>query len=938
MPSSKSKKRSIDNSIHIKGARSNNLKNVELRIPKNELVVVTGLSGSGKSSLIMDTLYAEGQRRYVESLSSYARQFLNRMKKPEVDFIKGICPAIAIEQKVSSSNARSTVGSLTEIYDFLRLLYARIGVTISPISGKEVKKHTVSDVIDFVKKQKEGLKSHLYIRLQNKYDRSLEKELQFLLQKGYSRVRNGKEIVYIEEFLEQDALDFSKDVKDFYDQIFVLIDRFVTNSEEENLKRIADSVLTAFSESEGECILSVEGKKEIVFNNRFELDGIEFIEPSHQLFNYNNPFGACRKCEGYGRVLGVDPNKVIPDDSLSVYNKAIACWRGEKSSRWLDKLLDAAHHFNFPVHTPYKDLSEENKELLWNGNSFFYGINEYFSGLEAKTYKIQNRVMLARYRGRTTCPKCKGGRLREEAGYVKVGETEISKLINIPISELQDFFKKLKLKKFHKELSKRIVLEINTRLQTMMDVGLGYLSLDRLSSTLSGGETQRINITRTLGSNLTSSLYILDEPSIGLHPKDTEKLVRVIKNLKSLGNTIIVVEHEEDVIRNADYIIDIGPFAGIHGGEVIYSGTLSKFKSAKKSLTSDYLYERKKIELPKQRRKIVNKIKLLGASQHNLKNIDVTIPLNALTVVTGVSGSGKSTLVKHILHLALNKELGEMFAKAPGSYMSMEGDISAIQQVELINQSPIGKSSRSNPVTYVKAYDPIRKLFADQQLSKIKGFKAKHFSFNVEGGRCEACSGEGEITIEMQFLADVKLTCEDCGGTRFRSEVLEVLYDKKNISDVLNMSIEEALDFFSEEREIMNKLQPLFDVGLGYVKLGQSSSTLSGGEAQRVKLASYLAKRNAKEKIFFIFDEPTTGLHFHDILKLMDAFNALIEIGHTVLVVEHNLEVMKLADWIIDLGPEGGKNGGHLLYEGSPEGLLKSKKSHTAKYLREKLS
>jgi excinuclease ABC subunit A len=935
-----SKKTAIDYNkhIHIKGARSNNLKDIELLIPKNELIVVTGLSGSGKSSLIMDTLYAEGQRRYVESLSSYARQFLNRMKKPEVDFIKGICPAIAIEQKVSSSNARSTVGSLTEIYDYLRLLYARVGKTISPISGKQVKKHSVSDVIDFLKKQKTDSKVQLFIPLQNKYKRTIKKELEFLLQKGYTRVSYKKEIQYIEELLESKAIKKTADVSEYENKMFVLIDRFVIRDEEENYKRIADSVLTAFSESEGECRLEIIGGKTVSFNNRFELDGMLFLEPSHQLFNYNNPFGACPKCEGYGRVLGIDPRKVIPDDSKSVYDEAIACWRGEKSKSWLKRLLGAAHHFDFPVHTAVKDLSEEQIELLYEGNEHFYGINEYFDKLAAKTYKIQNRVMMARYRGRTTCPECKGGRLRKEATYIQVSKTGIAKLIKMPISELQVFFKKLKLSAYDKEVAKRILLEVNNRLQTIMDVGLGYLHLDRLSGTLSGGETQRINLTRTLGSNLTSSLYILDEPSIGLHPKDTEKLVKVIQNLKNLGNTIIVVEHEEDVIRNADYIIDIGPHAGIMGGEVVYSGAFKNFKKDKSSLTSDYLFGRKSIALPEARRKIRNKIELKGASQNNLKNIDVTIPLNALTVVTGVSGSGKSSMVKNILHLALNKELGDVFATAPGSYTSLSGDLDAIQKVELINQKPIGKSSRSNPVTYVKAYDPIRKLFADQQLSKIKGYKPKHFSFNVEGGRCEACSGEGEITVEMQFLADVKLTCEDCNGTRFKDEVREVTYAGKNISEILQLSIEEAITFFAPVKEIINKIKPLHDVGLGYVKLGQSSSTLSGGEAQRVKLASYLGKSSVSEKIFFIFDEPTTGLHFHDILKLMDAFNALIEIGHTVLVVEHNLEVMKLADWIIDLGPEGGKNGGYLLYQGPPEGIVKEKKSFTGQYLKEKLA
>lgn len=900
-------------------------------------MVVTGLSGSGKSSLVMDTLYAEGQRRYVESLSSYARQFLNRMKKPEVDFIKGICPAIAIEQKVSSSNARSTVGSLTEIYDFLRLLFARVGQTISPISGKVVKKHEVSDVMDFLIKQKDGTKIQLFIPLQSKYDRSLEKELHLLLQKGFTRVQYKKEIIEIEDLLEDKKLKKKKDVSEFVKDIKILIDRFAINDDTENLKRIADSILTCFSESDGDCIVDIIGGKPKSFNNRFELNGMLFLEPTHQLFNYNNPYGACPKCEGYGKVLGIDPNKVIPNDNLSIYDQAIVCWKGEKSKIWLAKLLNAAHHFDFPVHTPYKDLTEEQRELIWEGNKHFYGINDFFKELQKKTYKIQNRVMLARYRGRTTCDECKGARLRKEASYVKIDGESIGHLIKLPIDELQQWFKKVKLSTYQKAVGKRILIEINGRLQTMMDVGLAYLSLDRLSGTLSGGETQRINLTRTLGSNLTSSLYILDEPSIGLHPKDTEKLVKVLQNLKNLGNTIIVVEHEEDIIRSADHILDIGPKAGIHGGEVVYNGTFKNFRKDKNSLTSSYLFGREEIPLPAIRRKVVNKILIKGASQHNLKDIDVTIPLNALTVVTGVSGSGKTSLVKHILYPALKKALGDAFASAPGTHDGITGDYEMIDQVELVNQNPIGKSSRSNPVTYVKAYDAIRKLFSEQQLSKIKGYKPKHFSFNVDGGRCENCSGEGEITIEMQFLADVKLTCEDCGGRRFKDEVLDVLYNDKNIYEILQLSIEEAIPFFEGNREIVSKIRPLHDVGLGYVKLGQSSSTLSGGEAQRVKLASYLGKSSVSEKIFFIFDEPTTGLHFHDILKLMAAFNALIEIGHTVLVVEHNLEVMKCADWLVDLGPTGGKNGGHLLYQGKPEGIVKEKKSFTGQYLKDKL-
>ncbi len=926
------------NHIHIKGARSNNLKDIELLIPKGKLVVVTGLSGSGKSSLIMDTLYAEGQRRYVESLSSYARQFLNRMKKPEVDFIKGICPAIAIEQKVTTSNARSTVGSLTEIYDYLRLLFARIGKTYSPKSGKIVKKHEVGDVINYVKGLDIGTKIFLTIPIQKKYERTIQQDLELLLQKGYTRVLINGETHYIEEVIEQKTIKLAQDSRKLKKKVEVLIDRFVVNDDEENLKRIADSVLTAFSESEGECILRMTDGKVKNFNNRFELDGIQFLEPTHQLFNYNNPYGACPKCEGYGRVLGIDPDKVIPNKKLSLYEGAILCWKGEKGNQWLQRLLTNAHKFDFPVHRPYEDLSEAQQELVWSGNEYFWGINEYFQELEEKTYKIQNRVMLARYRGRTKCPKCKGARLREEALYVKIDGISINQLVNIPIDQLDAAFEKLKLSKYDAEVAKRIIYEVRNRVSTMLDVGLGYLTLDRLSSTLSGGETQRINLTRTLGSNLTNSLYILDEPSIGLHPKDTTKLVSVLKKLRDLGNTVIVVEHEEDVINNADQIIDIGPRAGIYGGELVYNGPLKQLKkSIKTSLTAQYLYGQLEIPVPSIRRTSANKITIRGASQHNLKNITVDIPLNSLSVVSGVSGSGKTTLVKHILYPALKKEIGEPFVTKTGSFDGLVGDLKMITAVELINQSPIGKSSRSNPVTYVKAYDSIRKLYADQQLSKIRGFQPKHFSFNVEGGRCENCKGEGEVTVEMQFLADVKLQCEDCHGKRFKQEVIEVEYQGKSIFDVLDMSIDEAMDFFANHHDIIGKIKPLYDVGLGYVKLGQASSTLSGGEAQRVKLASYLNTQNRSSHIFFIFDEPTTGLHFHDILRLMDAMNALVEHGHTVLIVEHNLDVIKSADWLIDLGPVGGIDGGQLLYQGPPEGIIKAKKSVTKDFLKDKL-
>lgn len=924
--------------IHIKGANSNNLKDVELLIPKNQLVVVTGLSGSGKSSLIMDTLYAEGQRRYVESLSSYARQFLSRMKKPDVEFIKGICPAIAIEQKVTSSNARSTVGSLTEIYDYLRLLYARIGKTYSPISGELVKKHEVYDVVDFVMKQKAGSKVVLYTPMQHKYERTLKQELNLLMQKGYTRIDRGDGLEYIEEVLASDEKLLEQNVQEIENLPKILVDRFVVNDDEENRKRIADSILTAFQESEGECIVSIIGGKEESFNNRFELDGITFLEPSHQLFNYNNPYGACPKCEGYGKILGIDPDKVIPDDSRSIYDEAIACWKGEKGKMWLNRLVLNASSFDFPIHKPYKDLTKAQQRVLWTGNEFFYGIDEFFEELQSKTYKIQNRVMLARYRGKTDCPECEGSRLRKEARYVSVDGKTIAELINMPLDELKAFFDGIKLSRHDAKIAERILLEVNNRLQIMIDVGLSYLMLDRISSTLSGGETQRINLTRTLGSNLTNSLYILDEPSIGLHPKDTAKLVAVLKNLRELGNTVVVVEHEEEVIKAADYIVDVGPLAGSHGGELVYSGTYKDFKKkGVKSLTADYITERKEISLPDRRRSQVNKIVVKGATQHNLKDINVTIPLNNFVVISGVSGSGKTSLVKHILYPALKKHMGDPIPLAPGKHEKLTGDLSAITQVELINQSPLGKSSRSNPVTYIKAYDAIRKLFSDHQLSKIRGYKPKHFSFNVEGGRCETCKGEGEITVEMQFLSDVKLTCEECNGKKFKDEILDVKYKEKNIYDILEMTVEDAIDFFQDKKDVLNKIQPLYDVGLGYVQLGQSSSTLSGGEAQRVKLASFLGKRNSSQHIFFIFDEPTTGLHFHDILKLMDAFNALIEQGHTVLVIEHNIDVIKCADWLVDLGPTGGKDGGHLVYEGAPEGILKVKESFTGEFLKDKL-
>lgn len=912
--------------IFIKGARVHNLKNVDVSIPRNKMVVVTGVSGSGKSSLTMDTLYAEGQRRYAESLSAYARQFLMRMNKPDVDYIKGICPAIAIEQKVITRTPRSTVGSMTELYDYLRLLFARAGKTYSPVSGKEVKKHEVSDVVDFLASLPHGSKVQVLVPFRQHANRKPAEELNILMQKGFSRLYTESGLARIEELLEQKTLKLAPST-------YVLIDRIVVKDfDEDDKHRIADSVQTAFYEGEGDCYLEVDGKIQQKFSNRFELDGIQFEEPVPNLFSFNNPYGACPSCEGFGQVLGIDPDLVIPDKRLSVFEGAVAPWRGEKMGEYKEALIKAARKFNFPIHKPVSELTDEQVQLLWEGNEHFYGLNEFFKMVEQNLYKVQYRVMQARYRGRTTCPTCKGARLRKEALYVKVGGESIAALVDLPVEKLKAWFDKLELNEYQQQVSKRIMIEVNHRLKTLLDVGLGYLTLNRVANTLSGGESQRIQLTRTLGSNLTNSLYILDEPSIGLHARDTHRLIDVLHELRDLGNTVVIVEHDEQIMEKADYIIDMGPLASHLGGEVIFEGTYPEILKDGKSLTGKYLSGDLRIEPPAHLRKWKRSVVLEGCRQNNLKNIDVEFPLGIFTVVTGVSGSGKTTLVKQILYPALMKLKGE-FTDRVGQHRVMKGDLDYITQIEMIDQNPIGKSSRSNPVTYIKAYDEIRDLFSKQPLSKMRGFQPKHFSFNVDGGRCDACKGEGEVIVEMQFLADVHLTCESCGGKRFKDEVLEVTYKGKNIYDILELGVDEAIEFFKEEKDVVNKIRPLSDVGLGYVKLGQSSDTLSGGEAQRVKLASFLGKGKAQGHILFIFDEPTTGLHFHDIKKLLNSFNALIDQGHSVLVIEHNLDVIRSADWAIDLGPEGGEGGGNLLYAGVPEGLKKVKESYTGKFL-----
>jgi len=960
--------------ILIKGARVHNLKNLDIAIPRNQLIVITGLSGSGKSSLAFDTLYAEGQRRYVESLSSYARQFLGRIDKPEVDYIKGISPAVAIEQKVNTRNPRSTVGTSTEIYDYLKLLYARIGKTYSPISGGQVKRDTVTDVVAYIKTLPESTRILILSPLKSTGDKSLKKQLELLAQQGFTRVLYQDTVQKIEDFLETKFSDKHT--------IYIVIDRVTVRHEDEDAEnRISDSVQTAFYEGAGDCMIQVfseentpqkvelsepapkakttkgkakraeaapetsQGNKLISFSNRFELDGITFEEPNTHFFSFNNPVGACKTCEGFGNVMGIDEDLVIPNKNLSVFEDAIVCWKGDKMSEWKDVLVKNSHKFDFPIHRPFYELSAKEKQLLWTGNKYFEGLNAFFQFVESQVYKIQYRVLLSRYRGKTVCPDCLGTRLRKDASYVRVGDKSITDVVLMPVKESLELYKKIQLSTYDKEISKRILIEITNRLQFLNDVGLGYLTLNRLSNTLSGGESQRINLATSLGSSLVGSMYILDEPSIGLHSRDTERLINVLNHLRDIGNSVIVVEHDEEIMKAADQLIDIGPMAGTHGGQLVFQGTHKDLENETQSLTARYLTKKEKIPVPASRRKWNRFIELEGARENNLKDVDVKFPLNILTVVTGVSGSGKTTLVKRILYPALKKIHGG-FGEQTGSFKRLSGDINAVSAIEMVDQNPIGKSSRSNPVTYVKAYDEIRTLFADQTLAKNRGYKPSHFSFNVDGGRCEICEGEGEVQIEMQFMADIHLVCEACNGKRFKQDILEVTYNNRNIADILDMTVEEAIIFFEStekpsntEKKIVQKLKPLLDVGLGYVHLGQSSSTLSGGEAQRIKLASFLGMgQNSSTPTLFIFDEPTTGLHFHDISKLLYAFNALINQGHSLIIIEHNAEVIKCADWVIDLGPEGGNEGGTIVFEGVPEDLIKEKKSYTGLHLKDKLN
>jgi len=933
--------------IIIKGARVHNLKNIDVAIPRNKLVVITGLSGSGKSSLAFDTLYAEGQRRYVESLSAYARQFLGRIDKPDVDYIKGISPAVAIEQKVNSRNPRSTVGTSTEIYDYLKLLFARVGRTYSPISGNQVKRDTVADVAAYINSLAADTKILILSPLKVQAEKTFRKQLELLAQQGFTRIQYQKEIHRIEDFLET---DFSEK-----ESIQIVIDRLSVKPDDEDTEnRISDSVQTAFFEGEGECSVEIladetqKASKKVKslsreFSNKFELDGITFEEPSMHFFSFNNPVGACKNCEGFGSVIGIDENLVVPNKNLSVFEDAIVCWKGEKMSEWKNVLVNNAHKFDFPIHRPYYDLTDKERKLIWSGNKYFEGLTAFFKHLEEQAYKIQYRVMLSRYRGKTICPECNGTRLRKDASYVKIAEKSINDIVLMPVNDGLKFFKSIKLNDYDKEVAKRILIEITNRLQFLDDVGLGYLTLNRLSNTLSGGESQRINLATSLGSSLVGSMYILDEPSIGLHSRDTERLIKVLISLRNIGNTVVVVEHDEEIMRAADQLIDIGPLAGTHGGELVFQGNHEDLKHEERSLTALYLTGKEKIEIPSVRRSWNHFIEIQGARENNLKGINVRFPLNTMTVVTGVSGSGKTSLVKRVLYPALKKIHGG-YGEQSGSLDKLTGDINAIKAVEMIDQNPIGKSSRSNPVTYVKAYDEIRALYADQTLAKNRGYKASHFSFNVDGGRCEICEGEGEVTVEMQFMADIHLLCEACNGKRFKQDILEITYQEKNISDILNMTVDDAIDFFNmserptnTEKKIVQKLLPLSEVGLGYVHLGQASSTLSGGEAQRIKLASFLALgQHTNTPTLFIFDEPTTGLHFHDISKLLYAFNALIKQGHSLIIIEHNAEIIKCADWVIDLGPEGGTSGGTIVFEGVPEDLIKCKASYTGNYLKSK--
>lgn len=948
--------------IIIKGARVHNLKNIDVNIKRNAITVVTGVSGSGKSSLVFDTLYAEGQRRYVESLSAYARQFLGKMNKPDVDYIHGISPSIAIEQKVNTRNPRSTVATSTEIYDYLKLLFARIGITFSPISGKMVKRHTIDDVVQYILALPNDTKAYLLVAIKSDAA-SLKKKLEVYLQTGFNRLFINHEVVDIEDYLKtytKPAAAKAKkgEIPSLDTSLFLLIDRFAVQQDDEDfLNRISDSIQTAFFEGEGECTLNVlnADKKYHAeyFNNKFEADGIKFEEPSANFFSFNNPYGACKTCEGFGNVIGIDEDLVVPDKGLSVFEDAIVPWKGEKMKEWKEIFSRHARKNEFPIHKPYFELDQSQKDFLWHGGNEWPGIDVFFKELEKQTYKIQYRVMLARYRGKTTCPDCKGTRLRKDTNYVRLVSSDdyaninalkvsakqmsLSSLLLMSIDDCVVYFKQLVLSETHTKIAYRILTEITSRLHFLQNVGLGYLSLNRLSNTLSGGETQRINLATSLGSSLVGSLYILDEPSIGLHPRDTENLIKVLHTLCNIGNTVVVVEHDEEIMQTAHEIIDIGPLAGIHGGQKVSQGNIDFIKKDSNSLTGRYLANKERIEVPLKRRKSKDFIEIKGARQHNLKGFDVKFPLHVFTAVTGVSGSGKTTLIKKILYPAIQKHLGNYSGEKTGAHETVSGNIKSITQVEMIDQNPIGKSSRSNPITYIKAYDAIRDLYSQLPLSKARGFKPQHFSFNVEGGRCETCQGEGEVTIEMQFMADIHLQCEECKGQRFKEEVLDAKFNGKSISDLLSMSVDEALEFFHDETSIANKIKPLSDVGLGYIKLGQSSNTLSGGEAQRVKLASFLGKRNSAEHILFIFDEPTTGLHFNDIKKLLASFNALIDQGHSIIVIEHNMDVAKCADWIIDLGPQAGDKGGNLVFAGLPEDMVKNTESLTAQYLKQKL-